>query len=301
MTVLTQPGPWWLVLAVVVAGAGLGRMAGQAARERRLPPGRRVGPPSADQDLGARRAPALGLGVDCVAGRRAWHAAGGPGLDPGAVGVAWPHRRGRPPAAPGPDPSHGDRSCRACCRLEWRLGDAWWRWAGRWSSARSSYVVLLLLGWCRGGSSGRRRAPGGDPRGGAGLHLHALAAGEACSWPVVTGGVVDAVSWCVDASPAQSHRVRALLLLGALLAADLECLLGGRLAIRCRGAGPVDRAWEDSGMLRWLTAGESHGPALVAIDRGPARRASRSPAPTCPGAGPPPPRLRPRGPDGLRA
>ena len=25
MTVLTQPGPWWLVLAVVMAGAGLGR------------------------------------------------------------------------------------------------------------------------------------------------------------------------------------------------------------------------------------------------------------------------------------
>ena len=61
-----------------------------------------------------------------------------------------------------------------------------------------------------------------------------------------------------------------------------------------------DGAWKTAPMLRWLTAGESHGPALVAILEGlPAarpghhRRHRRR-------AGPPPARLRPRRPDEVR-
>ena len=41
---------------------------------------------------------------------------------------------------------------------------------------------------------------------------------------------------------------------------------------RGRRRRPARGAWEDRRMLRWLTAGESHGPALVAHPRGPARR-----------------------------
>src|SRR6185312_8316766 len=35
-----------------------------------------------------------------------------------------------------------------------------------------------------------------------------------------------------------------------------------------RRGGPDPRAWEDGGVLRWITAGESHGPALVAVLEG---------------------------------
>ena len=53
--------------------------------------------------------------------------------------------------------------------------------------------------------------------------------------------------------------------------------------------------------LRWLTAGESHGPALVGNPRGAPRRRGGDQRRRRGRAGPPSARLRPRGPDGLRA
>ena len=54
-------------------------------------------------------------------------------------------------------------------------------------------------------------------------------------------------------------------------------------------------------MLRWLTAGESHGPALVADPRGAARPRPGDHRRHRRRAGPPPARLRPRRPDEVRA
>src|SRR5512132_2885018 len=42
------------------------------------------------------------------------------------------------------------------------------------------------------------------------------------------------------------------------------CLPWGWTSRWCPGRGRAERAWQDFGMLRWLTAGESHGPALLA-------------------------------------
>ena len=54
-------------------------------------------------------------------------------------------------------------------------------------------------------------------------------------------------------------------------------------------------------MLRWLTAGESHGPALVAILEGMPAGVEVTTADIARGAGPPPARLRPRRADEVRA
>ena len=54
-------------------------------------------------------------------------------------------------------------------------------------------------------------------------------------------------------------------------------------------------------MLRWLTAGESHGPALVAILEGLPAGVQVTTDDVADGAGPPPARLRPRRPDVVRA
>ena len=75
----------------------------------------------------------------------------------------------------------------------------------------------------------------------------------------------------------------------------------GAVSSTADGSGRRRPAWNTGAMLRWLTAGESHGPALVADPRGAAgprrgdhRRHRRR-------AGPPPARLRPRRADEVRA
>ena len=101
---------------------------------------------------------------------------------------------------------------------------------------------------------------------------------------------------------ARAYPFGPFMLLGALLGLVGEPAAGrvssGRLAPECRRAVADGRL---TAMLRWLTAGESHGPALVAILEGLPAHVRVTTDDIARRPGPPAPRLRPRRADEVRA
>lgn len=220
MTVLTQPGPWWLVLAVVMAGAGLGRwLAKQLASG-----GYRLDD-EWDRPVPTRTWALVGL-LPLVWGLIAWRV-GGPGtllavpalmlVGFSGVALAWidldihrlPHGLTYPTAI----------AVLGLLLVSSAVSGNWWPLGRALASGAAAYVVLLLLALVSRGQFGLGDVTLGGILGLTLGFIDARMPWEALLLAFVTSGIVSLVGLITRRLTLRSDLAFGpYLLLGALLA-----------------------------------------------------------------------------------